>query len=111
MRGASFGYAQDELISLSSSHVGQGLGTSLGAFAVFFSFFSRGGFLFGLELLDAAQLIDEAHLTSEEGMALGADVHGKIGLGGASLESGTARAGDGDLIVLWVDTRLHRGVL
>ncbi len=103
MRGASFGYAQDELISLSRSHVGQSLGTRLRTFAVFFGFFARSSFLFGLEFLYPTELVDEAHLTGEEGVALGADIGSEIGLGGARLERGTTRAGDGDLIVCWVD--------
>lgn len=85
------------------SHVGQGLGAGLGTFAVFFGFFAGGGFLFGLEFLDSTKLIDEAHLTGEEWVALGANIHFEIGFGGACLERGTARTGDGDLIVLWVD--------
>lgn len=94
-----------------SANISQGLRTSLGTFAIFFGFFTRGGFLLGLVFLDATELVDKAHFTSEEGVALGADVSREIGLGRASVELGTARTGHDDLIVLWMDSRLHRCVL
>lgn len=86
-----------------STDIGQGLGAGLGTFAIFFGFFARGGFLFSLEFLDSAELIDEAHLTGKEGVALGADIDGHGIASGASLERRPARAGDRDLMVLWVD--------
>lgn len=54
-------------------------------------------------------MVDEPHLTCEEGVALGADIDSHGISGGASLESGTAGAGDSDLVVLWVNTGFHKG--
>lgn len=76
----------------------------MAGFAVFLGLFAGGGFLLGLEFLDAAELVDKAHLAGEEGVALGADINSHAVFGGASYKSGTARTGDGDLMVGRVDT-------
>ncbi len=86
-------------LSLCSADVGESLGTRLGTLAIFFEFFACGGFLFGLEFLYAAELIDKAHLTGKERVALGADINCHSRSGRASLERGTTRAGDSDLVV------------
>lgn len=86
-----------------STNIGQGLGAGLRTFAIFFGAFARSGTLFGLEFLDAAELVDEAHLTSEERVTFGADIDSDCILGGASLERGTTGASDRDLIVCGVD--------
>lgn len=98
---------ESNLLGLGSADVGQGLGAYLGTLAIFLGFFTSGGFLFSLEFLDPAELIDKAHLAREEGVAFGTDVDGQISLGGASRKLGTARTGDGDLIVFGVDRGFH----
>ena len=64
--------------------------------------------MLGKEFVDAAKLVNEAHLTSEERVAFGADIHGKIGLRGACLEGSTTAAGNGDLVVGLMDLGFHR---
>ena len=89
--------------------VGQGLRTSLRTFTIFFDLFAGGGFLFSLEFLDPAELIDETHFTGKEGVTLGTDIHGKVGLGGTGCKLGTTATGDGNLIVFGVDRGFHEG--
>lgn len=74
----------------------------MGGFAILFSFFACGGGGFGLEFLHATYFVDEALLTSEEGMAFATDIDHHVIFGAACVKRGTARAGDGDLMVLWM---------
>ena len=60
-----------------------------------------------LEPLDAAARVHELLLARVEGMALGADLDMKLGLGGAGLERVPAGARDGREDVLGMDVGLH----
>jgi hypothetical protein len=74
----------------------------LGGFAIFFDFFACGSSGFGLEFLHATYFVYEALLTSEEGVATATDIDHHVIFGAACVKRGTARAGDGDLMVLWM---------
>lgn len=95
-------------LSLGCADIGEGLGTITTAFAVLFGFFANSSFLFGLEFLYAAELVDKAHLTGKERVAFGADINGHGRSGRASLERGTTGAGDSDLVVGRMNVCFHK---
>ena len=98
-----------ELFSGLSANVGEGLGTGLGRFAVFFSFFASRTSLFSFVFFDAAELVDEAHLTGKERVTLGADIDRNGIAGRASLERVAAAAGNRDLVVFGMNIGFHGG--
>lgn len=112
--GNNLGVIHEDSINLFGgrcAEFGEGGGAVLGGFAVFFGFFAGSGGGFSLEFLHTTDFVDEALLTGEEGVAFGADVGGNSGFGAACLESGTTRAGDGDLIILRMNVGFHRVLL
>ena len=60
-----------------------------------------------IEAVHTSAGIDQLLLASVERMALGADFHVDLGLGGAGLDDVAARAGDGAVNVLGMDTLFH----
>ena len=60
-----------------------------------------------VEAVHASAGIDQLLLARVERMALGADFHVDLGLGGAGLDDVAARAGDGAVNVLGMDTLFH----
>ena len=60
-----------------------------------------------VELINAAAGVDQLLLAGVEGVALGADLNGDVGLGGAGLDDGAASASDGGLLVFRMDSFLH----
>ena len=60
-----------------------------------------------VELVNAAAGVDQLLLAGVEGVALGADFHGDVLLGGAGLDDGAASALDGGLLVIGMDSFLH----
>lgn len=104
-----YGRNDGNKLGLGSSNIGEGLGTRLGGFAVLFGFFAGSTGLLGLVFLDAAELVDKAHLTGKERVTLGADVNGDGVAGRAGLESVAAAAGNRDLMVFRVNVGFHEG--
>lgn len=76
-------------------------------FAVFFGFFTSGGFLFGLVFLDATELVNKFLLTGKEGVAAGADIGFDAVFGATSLERSATGTGDGYRIVFGMDVGFH----
>ena len=60
-----------------------------------------------VELVNAAAGVDQLLLAGVEGVALGADFHGDVLLGGAGLDDSAASALDGGLLVIGMDSFLH----
>ena len=60
-----------------------------------------------VELINTAAGVDQLLLAGVEGVALGADLNGDVGLGGAGLDDGAASALDGGLLVFRMDSFLH----
>ena len=60
-----------------------------------------------VELVNTAAGVDQLLLAGVEGVALGADFHGDVLLGGAGLDDGAASALDGGLLVIGMDSFLH----
>ena len=60
-----------------------------------------------VELVNAAAGVNQLLLAGVEGVALGADFHGDVLLGGAGLDDGAASALDGGLLVIGMDSFLH----
>ena len=62
-----------------------------------------------LETINTTASIYQLLLAGIEGMALGADLHGDILLGGAGLDDLAAGAADGRTLVLGMDALFHVG--
>ena len=60
-----------------------------------------------VEAADTATGVHHLLLAGEEGVALGANLHADILLGGASLDHIPAGAGDGGVLVIGMNTLLH----
>ena len=60
-----------------------------------------------VELVNAAAGVDQLLLAGVEGVALGADSHGDVLLGGAGLDDSAASALDGGLLVIGMDSFFH----
>ena len=60
-----------------------------------------------VELVNAAAGVNQLLLAGVEGVALGADFHGDVLLGGAGLDDSAASALDGGLLVIGMDSFLH----
>ena len=60
-----------------------------------------------VEAADTAAGIDHLLLTGVEGMALGANLHADVLLGGTSLDHVTASAADGSQLIVRMDSCLH----
>ena len=60
-----------------------------------------------VELVNTAAGVDQLLLAGVEGVALGADFHGDVLLGGAGLDDSAASALDGGLLVIGMDSFLH----
>ena len=60
-----------------------------------------------LEAIDAAAAVHHLLLTGVEGMALGANLHADVLLGGTSLDHVTASAADGGQLIVRMDSCLH----
>ena len=60
-----------------------------------------------LELVKTTACIDKLLLTGVEGMALGANLHADVLLGGTSLDHVTASAADGGQLIVRMDSCLH----
>ena len=64
-----------------------------------------------VELIHAAAGVDQLLLAGVEGVALGADFHGDVLLGGTGLIHGAAGAADGGGLIIRVDSGLHNSKL
>ena len=60
-----------------------------------------------VELVNAAAGVDQLLLAGVEGVAVGADFDGDVGLGGAGLDNCTACAADNGGLVVRMDSFLH----
>ena len=61
-----------------------------------------------VELVNASAGIDELLLAGVEGVALGANFDGDVGLSAAGLDDGAAGAANGGLLIVGVYSGLHR---
>ena len=60
-----------------------------------------------LETIDASAAVNQLLLSGVEGMALGADIHAQLLLGGTGLEGLAANAADDSLAVIRMDLFFH----
>ena len=79
--------------------------------AIFFGFFASSGGGFGLEFLDATNLVYKALLASEEGVTLAADINNDAVAGRTSGKTGATTTGDVDLMVGRMQVGFHRRLL
>jgi hypothetical protein len=73
---------------------------------LFSGLFADAGILF-VETLDSSRGVDDLLLARHKGVALGADFHLDILFGGAGLDHIAANAGNGRVVVGWMDAFFH----